>query len=254
MAESEADTPSTPIEFESKYFEFDGVRLPPFCRGKMEEIAGFSLRSSDIWIVTYPKSGKQPARHRVRSWVQTDALRNAYAQHVHCSLQRFDAGSALKAPSSGFRLLRNTYACTAEARRRSLHQLTGTSSDRFLKILIRPRPQREHVIGFSSTRASEPVCCRTCRSPCRCLHPPGVVAQRCRAQGGSAHVITRARSGPGEEPDHNLDFTLSGNNSHSLFFLFISLFFTDFVLMRRNSFKLIKCYFRRVKSLECHLM
>lgn len=64
MAESEADTPSTPIEFESKYFEFDGVRLPPFCRGKMEEIANFSLRSSDIWIVTYPKSGKQPARHR----------------------------------------------------------------------------------------------------------------------------------------------------------------------------------------------
>lgn len=64
MAESEADTPSTPIEFESKYFEFDGVRLPPFCRGKMEEIANFSLRSSDIWIVTYPKSGKQPVRHR----------------------------------------------------------------------------------------------------------------------------------------------------------------------------------------------
>lgn len=57
MAESEADTPSTPIEFESKYFEFDGVRLPPFCRGKMEEIADFSLRSSDIWLVTYPKSG-----------------------------------------------------------------------------------------------------------------------------------------------------------------------------------------------------
>lgn len=59
MAESEADTPSTPIEFESKYFEFDGVRLPPFCRGKMEDISNFSLRNSDIWIVTYPKSGKQ---------------------------------------------------------------------------------------------------------------------------------------------------------------------------------------------------
>lgn len=57
MAESEAETPSTPIEFESKYFEFDGVRLPPFCRGKMEEIATFSLRNSDVWIVTYPKSG-----------------------------------------------------------------------------------------------------------------------------------------------------------------------------------------------------
>ncbi|KAG9346925.1 hypothetical protein JZ751_005852 [Albula glossodonta] len=57
MAESEAETPSTPIEFESKYFEHNGVRLPPFCRGKMEEISNFSLRSSDIWIVTYPKSG-----------------------------------------------------------------------------------------------------------------------------------------------------------------------------------------------------
>ncbi|XP_059360916.1 sulfotransferase 4A1-like [Carassius carassius] len=57
MAESEVDTPSTPIEYESKYFEYHGVRLPPFCRGKMDEIANFSLRSSDIWIITYPKSG-----------------------------------------------------------------------------------------------------------------------------------------------------------------------------------------------------
>ncbi|TRY71350.1 hypothetical protein DNTS_008129 [Danionella cerebrum] len=57
MAESEVDTPSTPIEYESKYFEHHGVRLPPFCRGKMDEIDNFSLRSSDIWIVTYPKSG-----------------------------------------------------------------------------------------------------------------------------------------------------------------------------------------------------
>ncbi|XP_039719165.1 sulfotransferase 4A1 isoform X1 [Pteropus medius] len=57
MAESEAETPSTPGEFESKYFEFHGVRLPPFCRGKMEEIANFPVRPSDVWIVTYPKSG-----------------------------------------------------------------------------------------------------------------------------------------------------------------------------------------------------
>ncbi|XP_067856202.1 sulfotransferase 4A1 isoform X3 [Heptranchias perlo] len=57
MAESEAETPSTPGEFESKYFEYNGVRLPPFCRGKMEEIANFPVRKSDIWIVTYPKSG-----------------------------------------------------------------------------------------------------------------------------------------------------------------------------------------------------
>ncbi|XP_071672535.1 sulfotransferase 4A1 isoform X2 [Patagioenas fasciata] len=57
MAESEAETPSTPGEFESKYFEYNGVRLPPFCRGKMEEIANFPVRDSDVWIVTYPKSG-----------------------------------------------------------------------------------------------------------------------------------------------------------------------------------------------------
>nr|XP_005994041.1 PREDICTED: sulfotransferase 4A1 isoform X2 [Latimeria chalumnae] len=57
MAESEAETPSTPGEFESKYFEYNGVRLPPFCRGKMEEIANFPVRENDIWIVTYPKSG-----------------------------------------------------------------------------------------------------------------------------------------------------------------------------------------------------
>lgn len=80
MAESEADTPSTPIEFESKYFEFDGVRLPPFCRGKMEEIAGFSLRSSDIWIVTYPKSGKQPVMSACEAALRTDTLLSARAQ------------------------------------------------------------------------------------------------------------------------------------------------------------------------------
>ncbi|NWT83163.1 ST4A1 Sulfotransferase, partial [Aleadryas rufinucha] len=45
MAESEAETPSTPCEFESKYFEYNGVRLPPFCRGKMEEIANFPIRT-----------------------------------------------------------------------------------------------------------------------------------------------------------------------------------------------------------------
>uniref|UniRef100_A0ACB8FRG2 Sulfotransferase 4A1 n=1 Tax=Sphaerodactylus townsendi TaxID=933632 RepID=A0ACB8FRG2_9SAUR len=59
MAESECETPSTPGEFESKYFEYHGVRLPPFCRGKMEEIANFPVRVNDVWIVTYPKSGRE---------------------------------------------------------------------------------------------------------------------------------------------------------------------------------------------------
>lgn len=66
MAESEAETPSTPGEFESKYFEYNGVRLPPFCRGKMEEIANFPVRDSDVWIVTYPKSGRRAAVTRGR--------------------------------------------------------------------------------------------------------------------------------------------------------------------------------------------
>lgn len=66
MAESEAETPGTPGEFESKYFEFHGVRLPPFCRGKMEDIADFPVRPSDVWIVTYPKSGKSGTRRRTR--------------------------------------------------------------------------------------------------------------------------------------------------------------------------------------------
>lgn len=64
MAESEAETPSTPGEFESKYFEYNGVRLPPFCRGKMEEIANFPVRDSDVWIVTYPKSGRRAGGER----------------------------------------------------------------------------------------------------------------------------------------------------------------------------------------------
>lgn len=66
MAESEAETPGTPGEFESKYFEFHGVRLPPFCRGKMEDIADFPVRPSDVWIVTYPKSGEPGTPRRTR--------------------------------------------------------------------------------------------------------------------------------------------------------------------------------------------
>ncbi|XP_042191225.1 sulfotransferase 4A1 [Callorhinchus milii] len=57
MAGSDGGTPCTPGEFESKYYEHNGVRLPPFCRGKMEEIANFPVRRGDVWIVTYPKSG-----------------------------------------------------------------------------------------------------------------------------------------------------------------------------------------------------
>ncbi|XP_061426512.1 sulfotransferase 4A1 [Lethenteron reissneri] len=58
MAESEVETPSTPSELlENRYFEFNNVRLPPFCRGIMDEILAFPVREDDIWVVTYPKSG-----------------------------------------------------------------------------------------------------------------------------------------------------------------------------------------------------
>uniref|UniRef100_UPI00358EFAF1 sulfotransferase 4A1 n=1 Tax=Myxine glutinosa TaxID=7769 RepID=UPI00358EFAF1 len=58
MAESEADTPNTPSELlENRYFEFQNVRLPPFCRGAMDEICEFPVRRDDVWLVTYPKSG-----------------------------------------------------------------------------------------------------------------------------------------------------------------------------------------------------
>lgn len=98
MAESEADTP---IEFDSKYFEFEGVRLPPFCRGKMEQIAAFSLRSSDIWIVTYPKSGKQRARRRACGAALID--------------RKCGAARALRPPGG---LSGDRGACAAEARPR----------------------------------------------------------------------------------------------------------------------------------------
>uniref|UniRef100_A0A8C4N754 Sulfotransferase n=1 Tax=Eptatretus burgeri TaxID=7764 RepID=A0A8C4N754_EPTBU len=58
MAESEADTPSTPSELlENRYFEFHNVRLPPFCRGAMDDVGEFPVRRDDVWLVTYPKSG-----------------------------------------------------------------------------------------------------------------------------------------------------------------------------------------------------
>ncbi|MBN3312314.1 ST4A1 Sulfotransferase, partial [Atractosteus spatula] len=103
MAESEAETPSTPIEFESKYFEYNGVRLPPFCRGKMEEIANFSLRNSDIWIVTYPKSDNDEAcsTHDIHQQKPTVCVLKPVAESVIVGAQeRLLAGKAVW-PCSG---------------------------------------------------------------------------------------------------------------------------------------------------------
>ncbi len=41
-----------------QYYVVDGVRLPPFCRGKMEEIINFPVREDDVWILSYPRAGK----------------------------------------------------------------------------------------------------------------------------------------------------------------------------------------------------
>ncbi|KAL6460291.1 hypothetical protein MHYP_G00320500 [Metynnis hypsauchen] len=92
MAESEVDTPSTPIEYESKYFEHHGVRLPPFCRGKMDEIANFSLRSSDIWIVTYPKSGRVGLWKDIFTVSMNDKFDAVYRQKMGKSDLTFDFG------------------------------------------------------------------------------------------------------------------------------------------------------------------
>uniref|UniRef100_UPI00358E3E75 sulfotransferase 4A1-like n=1 Tax=Myxine glutinosa TaxID=7769 RepID=UPI00358E3E75 len=42
-----------------RYYDYRGVRLPPFCRDRMDDIAAFPVREDDLWIVTYPKSGSR---------------------------------------------------------------------------------------------------------------------------------------------------------------------------------------------------
>ncbi|XP_072045372.1 sulfotransferase 4A1-like [Amphiura filiformis] len=51
---------SSPEDHEEEimqYYVVDGVRLPPFCRGKMEEIINFPVREDDVWILSYPRAG-----------------------------------------------------------------------------------------------------------------------------------------------------------------------------------------------------
>ncbi|XP_078737953.1 sulfotransferase 4A1-like isoform X3 [Lampetra fluviatilis] len=43
--------------FQWQYFQHGSVRLPPFCRGRLEAIASFPVRPDDVWIASYPKSG-----------------------------------------------------------------------------------------------------------------------------------------------------------------------------------------------------
>ncbi|XP_078000468.1 sulfotransferase 4A1-like [Glandiceps talaboti] len=50
------DSPDDSYDDIMHYYVYEGVRLPPFCRGKMEDIMNFPVRSDDVWIVTYPKS------------------------------------------------------------------------------------------------------------------------------------------------------------------------------------------------------
>ncbi|XP_033102015.1 sulfotransferase 4A1-like isoform X2 [Anneissia japonica] len=39
------------------YYVFKDIRLPPFCRGKMEEISEFDVREDDVWVISYPRAG-----------------------------------------------------------------------------------------------------------------------------------------------------------------------------------------------------
>ncbi|KAJ8031775.1 Sulfotransferase 4A1 [Holothuria leucospilota] len=54
-------SPDSPTPFEGDdellhYYVVNGVRLPPFCRGKLGDIANFPVREDDVWILSYPRA------------------------------------------------------------------------------------------------------------------------------------------------------------------------------------------------------
>lgn len=60
---AQASSPESPNKLELEddfmhYYVVDGVRLPPFCRGKIQDILEFPCRSDDVWILSYPRAGK----------------------------------------------------------------------------------------------------------------------------------------------------------------------------------------------------
>ena len=60
MAQISSPESPTKLEIEDdimQYYVVDGVRLPPFCRGKMEEVINFPVREDDVWILSYPRAG-----------------------------------------------------------------------------------------------------------------------------------------------------------------------------------------------------
>ena len=76
---AQASSPESPNKLELEddfmhYYVVDGVRLPPFCRGKSQDIAEFPVRSDDVWILSYPRAGKSTFR-----------VRNSIAHFLNCS-------------------------------------------------------------------------------------------------------------------------------------------------------------------------
>ncbi|PIK51189.1 putative sulfotransferase 4A1 [Apostichopus japonicus] len=102
---SSPDSP-TPFEVEEDllhYYVVDGVRLPPFCRGKLDDIANFTVREDDVWILSYPRAG---------GWIQ-DMVHLIHSEggdilKADLSLEAVeDAIPFLEGPSPGLETLKN---------------------------------------------------------------------------------------------------------------------------------------------------
>ncbi|XP_022079122.1 sulfotransferase 4A1-like isoform X1 [Acanthaster planci] len=85
-----------------QYYVVDGVRLPPFCRGKMQDVASFPVRKDDVWIVSYPRAGV---------WLQDLIyllLEGGNLGKTNLSLETVeDSIPFLEAPSPGLELLKS---------------------------------------------------------------------------------------------------------------------------------------------------
>ncbi|XP_041452918.1 sulfotransferase 4A1-like [Lytechinus variegatus] len=104
---AQASSPESPskLEFEDDfmhYYVVDGVRLPPFCRGKIQDIIEFPVRPDDVWILSYPRAGV---------WVQDLIyllLQGGNLQETSISLETVeDAIPFLEGPSPGLETIKD---------------------------------------------------------------------------------------------------------------------------------------------------